>query len=148
MASPGRVETAGRDVLTHLANSDIEATSPQFVVQLGVDQVHLAEVGLSGVRGDAGSMLHRRSAMGVAVDAEPGDEHDLVRCRLGEAVAFIPTDRHDHGAGRGRHAGSLSARPAEVPSPRRAGRAAGVAPPNPSEEGVSGGQYNQPRIRP
>jgi hypothetical protein len=38
---PQQVETARRDVLTHLAGADFEAHFAQLVVQLGLDQVYL-----------------------------------------------------------------------------------------------------------
>ena len=44
------VEAARGDVFAHLAGRQREAASTQLVVELGVDEVHLAQVGLVGSR--------------------------------------------------------------------------------------------------
>ena len=48
----------------------------QLVVQLGVDQVHLAQVGLGRIARDARAVLHRHAHVRVAFDAEPGQQRD------------------------------------------------------------------------
>ena len=49
---PEQVDAARRDVLAHLALRDRKPARPQLVVQLGVDQVHLAQVRLLGIARD------------------------------------------------------------------------------------------------
>jgi hypothetical protein len=45
-------------------------------VQLGVDQMHLAEIWLRRILGDPGPVLHGRARVGIAFDADPfGDTH-------------------------------------------------------------------------
>ena len=50
----------------------------QLVVQLGVDQVHLAQVGLGRVARHPRAMLDRHAQMRVALDAQPGQQPDAV----------------------------------------------------------------------
>jgi hypothetical protein len=46
---PQKIDAARRDVLAHLPGRDGEAVLPQLVVQLGMDQMDLAQIGLGGV---------------------------------------------------------------------------------------------------
>ena len=46
-------EAARGDVLAHLPRTDVEPREPELVVQLAVDQVHLAEVRLRRIACDA-----------------------------------------------------------------------------------------------
>ena len=56
---PQQVDAAGGDVLAHLPGHHREPGGPELLVQLGVDQVHLAQVGLVRVAGDARAVLDR-----------------------------------------------------------------------------------------
>jgi hypothetical protein len=69
-----KVEAAGGDVLAHVAGFHSEAGGVQLVEQLGVDQVDLPQVGLGGVAGDAGAVLHGFAGVRVAFDTEAGDQ--------------------------------------------------------------------------
>ena len=71
-----QVHAAGGDVLAHLAGRDVEAAGRQLVVQLGVDQVHLAQVGLRRVAPHARAVLHGRAGVGVAFHAEALEQAD------------------------------------------------------------------------
>jgi hypothetical protein len=48
-----QIDAACRDVLAHLTGLHREAVAAQFIVQFGVDQVHLAQVGLARVASNA-----------------------------------------------------------------------------------------------
>ena len=72
VGSPSRSTPAGRDVLAHLPRRHGEAGGAQLVVQLGVDQVHLAQVGLGRVARHPRAVLDGHALMRVALDAEPG----------------------------------------------------------------------------
>ncbi len=115
-----QVDPAGRDVLTHLARPDDDALIPQRVVQLGVDEVDLAQVRLRRVTPYPGPVLHGDPRMGVALDAETLQQADRRPPRLGERVAgagvhgLDPTVLHVDQCGR-----SPAARRANcVPVPR------------------------------
>jgi hypothetical protein len=47
-----QVDAAGRDALNDLAWTDVEAGGAQLVMQLSVDQVNLAQIGLAWVASD------------------------------------------------------------------------------------------------
>jgi hypothetical protein len=104
------VDAAGGDVLAHLASADRKAAVPQFIVQLSMDEVDLAQVGLLGVAGDAGAVLHGGPGVGIALDAETGEEADALIGGFGEGVGRAAVHSHDdrvHDASveSGRHCG-------------------------------------------
>ena len=68
------------------AGRDVEPVGAQLVVQLGVDEVDLAQVRLRRVARDARAVLDGLAGVRVAGDAEPGDERDRVHDRLADAV--------------------------------------------------------------
>ena len=65
------------DVLANLAGGHLEPLGKQFVKQLSVDEMDLPEIGLRGVLGDSGAMLHRDPAMRIAFDAEAREQLDV-----------------------------------------------------------------------
>jgi hypothetical protein len=79
-----KVQSGGRDVLTHGAGRYVEPRSPKLVEQFGLDEMHLPQVRLGGIACDTGPMLHRLAGMSVAFDAKPGEEMDPVPGRLGK----------------------------------------------------------------
>jgi hypothetical protein len=89
------VEAACRDVLAHVAGLHIEAGRVELIVQLSVDQVDLAQVGLGRVAGGAGAVLHGLAGVRVAFDAEAGDQADRESRRLAEAVGGDAVDGED-----------------------------------------------------
>jgi len=63
------IDTARRDVLAHLPGRDCETTRSQFVVQFGVDQVNLAQIGLGRVARDPRAVLDGDPLVRVAFDS-------------------------------------------------------------------------------
>ena len=59
---------------------------PRVVQELGVDEVHLAQVRLRWVARHARAVLHRRARVRVAFDAEPGHQLDAFDRELAEHV--------------------------------------------------------------
>ena len=47
-----QINAPRRDVFAHLPGGDVETGRAQFLVQLAVDQMHLAQVGLIGIHSD------------------------------------------------------------------------------------------------
>jgi hypothetical protein len=66
------IEAAGRDVLAHLSGGDAETGGAELVVQFGVKQVDLTQVGLLRIAGHPRAVLDRRAGVRIALDAEPG----------------------------------------------------------------------------
>jgi hypothetical protein len=64
-------------------------------VQLGVDEVDLAQAWLARIAGHARAMLHGLARMRVAFDAQPGDEPDAALVWLAEGVRRASADRRD-----------------------------------------------------
>src|SRR5713101_2698688 len=87
---PGRereeVDLPRGDVLTHLARGDGETSRREVIVQLAVDQMHLTEVRPRCLLRQAPTMFHRRAAVRIAFDAEPGEQPDEVPRLLAEGV--------------------------------------------------------------
>src|ERR1035438_1205380 len=83
------------DVLPEIASLDHEALCPQFVEEFGVDQMHLAQIGLCRIFADARTMLDRLAHMRVAGDAEALQEAYAETRRLAEMVAGANTDGND-----------------------------------------------------
>ena len=71
---------------------------PQLVVELGVDQVDLAEVGPVGVSPHVGAVPDLLPHVRVALDAEPREQTDLRLARLGQGVGGAPADGDDYAA--------------------------------------------------
>jgi hypothetical protein len=65
-----QIDAVGRDVLAHLPGCDGEAGFPQFVMQLGMDQMHLPHIGLGGVARHPRAVFDGRTEMRVAFDPE------------------------------------------------------------------------------
>lgn len=91
------INTLRSDVLAELARLDVESLRLQFGEQLTVDEVHLAQVRLRRILGHARSMLHRCSAMSIALDSEPSDHRDGRLRDLGERVSLTGGNGDDAG---------------------------------------------------
>ena len=91
-----QLDAAGGDVLAELARRDREASCRQCAQQFGVEQMHLAQVGLQRVARYARAMLHGTAAMRVALDAEPASSRMpgcailLKRCPPSRCTANTP----------------------------------------------------------
>ncbi|GAA2464258.1 hypothetical protein GCM10010405_55770 [Streptomyces macrosporus] len=95
-----QVDAAGGDVLAELPRPHVEPRPADLVEQLLVDQVHLAQVRLGGVLGDARAVLDRHPRVDVPLHPEPGEQRDAVPVRLGERVRAVAADRRDRPAHR------------------------------------------------
>lgn len=84
-----------RDVLAHFAGADKEALEAKLIEECGMDKVDLAEVWLRRVAGDAGAMLHGLAGVGIAFDAEAGDEANRGSGGLAERVRRACVDGGD-----------------------------------------------------
>ena len=71
-----------------------EAGRSQVVVQLGVDQVDLAQVGLARVTGHPGAVLDRHPGVCVMLDAHPFEQRDRVVLGLAELMLRAAVYRH------------------------------------------------------
>ena len=93
---PGRqaeqVDSARRDVLPHVPGGDPVPQKIQLVVQLGMDQVDLAQVRGRWVTGYPRPVLDRAPGVHVSLDADAGDESDPVADRLAERVLAVLAD--------------------------------------------------------
>ncbi|GGD28905.1 hypothetical protein GCM10007231_30530 [Nocardioides daphniae] len=69
----------------------------RLVKELGVDQVHLAQVGLERVTTHARAVLHVLTRVRVALDAAPGHERDRLHGCLAEPVLAVAADSDDPG---------------------------------------------------
>ena len=106
-----QVDAGRRDVLAHLTGlQPREALLGELVVQLGVDEVHLAQVGLRRVAAHVRAVLDGRAAVRVALDAEAREQADGVGVGLGHRVPGAHADRGDDavaaGGGRLAHRGA------------------------------------------
>ena len=86
VASPSRSRPRV-DVFAHLPGRHDETGGAQFVMQLGVDQVHLAQVRLGRIARHPRSMLDRAAQMRVVLDAETGQQPDAADVRLAERAS-------------------------------------------------------------
>jgi len=71
----------------------------QLVMQLSMNQMHLPQVGLMRILGRARTMLDLVAGVGIARDANPGNQRDAFPCRLAEAMVLTKTDRLDYSFG-------------------------------------------------
>jgi hypothetical protein len=94
-----QVETARRDVLTHLASADFEADRAQLVVQLGLDQVDLPQIGLLWLARLARKMLDRTAEMRITLYAQAAQELDPILGRFTERVRRASADGDDRRIG-------------------------------------------------
>jgi hypothetical protein len=77
-----QVDAACNDILSHLARRHCKTRIGQFIVQFGMDQMHLPQIGLARIARDTGAMLHAHALMRITRDAKPGEKFDLVANRL------------------------------------------------------------------
>jgi hypothetical protein len=64
-----QIEPARGDVLADFARPHVKSCRAQFIVQFGVDQMNLTEIGLCRVFSDAHQVLHRLTQMRIALYA-------------------------------------------------------------------------------
>lgn len=96
--APGKgeeVDAPRGDVLPQLPGIDVESLRSKLVVQFGMDQVDLTKVGLGGVSSYARAVLDCHPRVSVTLNAEAGDQGDLLGDQLGEAVAAVEGHGND-----------------------------------------------------
>ncbi len=84
-----QIQPACCDVLSKVAGGNDVTFATELIVQFGVNQVHLPEIGLGGIDGDSGPVLHSGSEVRIANYTEAGDKLDLFRCGLAEGVCCV-----------------------------------------------------------
>ena len=99
-----QLDPACGHILAHLSGRNADSLLCQFLEQLGGQQVHLAEVGRSGILADAIAMAHGDASMRIAFNAKARQERNEREHRLREAVRRTAADRHDL-----RHRSSINA---------------------------------------
>jgi hypothetical protein len=91
-----QVDAAGGHVLAHPAGLEREAGGAELVVELGVDEVDLAPVGLGRVGPDPGAVLDGHAAVGVALHPEAGQQPHDRPVRLRHRVPGAAAHRRHH----------------------------------------------------
>ena len=97
-----KIEAGRGDVLTHVAGMEVKGGDGGIGEELGVEEMDLGEVGASGVFSDVVEVLDGLPEVGVALDAEAGEEVNGGLRVLGEAVGLGERDGEDgwgHGVG-------------------------------------------------
>ena len=94
-----QVDAAGRDVLAEVAGEHPGPSSCTSLEQLGVDQVHLAQVGLVGVAAHPGAVLHRPPRWASPSTPRPSTSRITGRVCLLNRCPAAGRDR-DHPGGR------------------------------------------------
>ncbi len=99
MGKAEQVDPSGRDVLAQVGRAHREALGLQLLKQLGVDQMHLAQVGLGRVPSHARAVLNRDALVGVALHAQPRQKVGLLGQALREPVPGVPRHGYDGSSG-------------------------------------------------
>ena len=89
------IHASRRHILTHVARSDGEPHSLKLIVQLGVNEVDLPQVGLCRIALHPRNMFDRQALVRVRLYTEPRDEPDARPRSLRERVAGASAHR-DH----------------------------------------------------
>lgn len=95
---------ARQDVLSDAARHDPESGGIELVENLFVKQMHLAQVGLRRILGDARAVLDGRSEVRVALNAEALEQPDALLHVLAEPVRLAAAHRDDETRLRQNHA--------------------------------------------
>lgn len=90
-----QLQTARRDVLADSAGKKLIAGSSEFFEQLGMYQMHLAQIRPRWIFTHTYAMLHLCSGMCVTADANTGDQFDDRLIWLCEAMFRVAADRND-----------------------------------------------------
>jgi len=88
-----QIQPARGGVLSKVARGNGVAFATELIVQFRVKQVHLPEIGLGGIDGDARPVLHSGSEVRIANYTQAGDKNDLLRCGLAEGMCCIRVNR-------------------------------------------------------
>jgi len=114
---PEQVDAARGDVLPHLAGRQRESGRTELVVELGVDQVDLAEIRRLGILPQPRAVLDGRTEMSIALDTQAAQQRDPIPRPLLDRVALAQAHRrYDPVRAIALHSSCLSqARPAGEP---------------------------------
>lgn len=88
-----QIDAVGREVLAQVTRTHLVAYCSDLIEELAADQMHLAQVGLVRIVGDARAMLHSRARVSIAFHAQPGHQRDLALRVLGEPMVSVQMDR-------------------------------------------------------
>src|SRR5690606_24964375 len=106
---------------SEIGGFDRETHPGEFVEEFSVDEMDLAQIGLCGVGFDSRSMLDCLAIMGVAANAEVGNNLDLGNELFRKPVLGIPGHRDDPRMHRLTHLTPPSAPIAPLPRARAGG---------------------------
>lgn len=93
---PEQVNAARGYVFAHVPCPNIKAGRVEFVMQLGVNKMHLPQVWLIWVADDAREVLNRLARMSVACNTLGFDQQDTVQIGLAKRVSGTATDCGDY----------------------------------------------------
>src|SRR5205807_735865 len=88
-------DAARGDVLAHLSPRDVKPLAAQSIMQFGMNEMDLAQIGLRGVLADARAMLDRLPAVGVALYAETCEQADVGLIGFAKSVGIAAADGGD-----------------------------------------------------
>ena len=88
-----QIQAARGDVLSKVARGHDMTFAEELIVQFGVKQVHLPEIGLGGIDSDPGPVLHAGSEVRIASYTQTSDKDDLLRCGLAEGMCSVGVNR-------------------------------------------------------
>ena len=71
---PEQVDAARGHVLAHLAGRHLEPALAQLVMELGMNEVDLPQIGLRRIRAHAREMLEPLPEMSIPLNPEPGEQ--------------------------------------------------------------------------
>jgi len=90
-----QIDAGSGDVLAEIGGLNDKTLRSQFVEQLRVHQMYLAQIGLRWVLADARAVLDRLAHMGVAGDAETLQQANAEIRRLAEVMAGTRANGND-----------------------------------------------------
>ncbi len=92
-----QINPACGDVFAHLSRVNLEPSSLKFVVKLGVNEMHLAQIGLRRVSRNPGPMFDRHAHVRVALDAQSLEQLDAGLLELLHGVGWTAKNSFDGG---------------------------------------------------
>ncbi len=93
---PEEINAAGGDILTHLPGGHGKARVPQFVKQLGMNEMHLAPIGLARVVHHPRAMFDPLTHVRITLGSKSGQKPDAFLILLAESVHRVTANgRHD-----------------------------------------------------
>ncbi len=92
-----QIDSLRRNVLAELAGRHMKSARSQRIEQLGLNQVNLPKIRRARCFSLVVSMLHRRTAVGIAFDAQSSKKANAGLGMFTESMAIVQMDRHDRG---------------------------------------------------